>query len=141
ITNKTYGKKEWGDYVKLFRSQLDVTNIQLALFMFEGEVEFEHMFALKNIAEDICGEELLKWSITIGDNVVLVLNETERHTLFKKIEQIREVFQQYYKIGTTVALSDPGEIYEIRKLYRDTLECIRYRFYLGEGSVITKKDI
>lgn len=141
VTNKTYGKKEWEYYRKLFELQMERTRIRLALFMFEGEVEFEHMFALKNIADDIFGQPLLKLSTTIGEDVILLLEETDEQTMFEQIEKVRTVFHEYYKIGTTVALSDPGEIYEARKLYRETLECIRYRFYLGEGSVITKNDI
>lgn len=41
----------------------------------------------------------------------------------------------------TVAISEVDCITQVRRLYLEALECLGHRFYLGEGSIITKNDI
>ncbi|WP_336743392.1 response regulator transcription factor [Paenibacillus sp. y28] len=141
VTNKTYGTKDWEYYRQLFDLNSQAQKIRLILFQLEGDFEFEHMFAIKNIAEDILGKTIL--STTIGDHVLILIEEEEdtASTLQERIVEIRKTFKEYYKKDTTIALSEPDTIAGARKLYRETLECINYRFYLGEGSLITKQDV
>ena len=70
VTNKTYGKRDWNDYCSLFGIQLDDQKVRMLLFQLEGAFEFEHMFALKNIAEDIMGGQTLLLSTTMGKQVL-----------------------------------------------------------------------
>lgn len=140
VTNKMYGKKDWDYYRKLFNLELDHHKVRLMLFHLEGEFEFEHMFAVKNIAEDVLGIPLL--STTIGEHVLILIEDFNPiEQLYARIDKIRETFFKYYKIDTTVALSDADNIANARKLYKETLECLNHRFYVGEGSLITKNDV
>lgn len=142
VTNKTYGQREWDDYGRLFRLSLEDGKVQLLLFQIEGEYEFEHLFAVKNIAQDFLGNAVVLLSTTIGKHVLLLIKASEEaEPLFRKLQQIKQTFASYYKLDTTVAVSGSGQIVEARKMYRETLECLNYQFYLGEGSIITKKDI
>lgn len=142
VTNKTYGGREWNEYCRLFRIPTVLHKVRLLLFELEGVFEFEHMFAIKNIATDIFDEETLLLSTTIGKQVLLLLKEFhEEETLFGMIERVKSTFNQYYHIDVTMALSEPGEITKARQMYRETLECLQHRFYLGEGGLITAKDI
>ena len=61
--------------------------------------------------------------------------------LHSEIERIKSTFYQYYQIDTTVAISEAGNLLNANKLYKEALDCLSYRFYLGEGGVIMKKDI
>ncbi|NIK76610.1 two-component system response regulator YesN [Paenibacillus castaneae] len=144
VTNKTYGQRDWDDYGRLFRITIDNDKIRLLLFQLEGKFEFEHMFAIKNIAEDVLGQSIMLLSTTIGKHVLLLIKdtqETETESLFTQLKEIKNTFTSYYKLDATVAVSDAGQIIHARKMYRETLECLNYQFYLGEGSIITKKDI
>jgi two-component system response regulator YesN len=140
VTNKTYGNRDWEYYRKLFDLDLQNRKVRLILFQLEGQFEFEHMFAVKNIAEDLLQKTVL--SSTVGEQVLIVVEDAESVSeLYACIQQIRETFLRYYKIDLTIALSEADEFIRARSLYKETLECLNHRFYLGEGSLITKRDI
>ncbi|MBD2869809.1 response regulator transcription factor [Paenibacillus arenilitoris] len=142
VTNKTYGQRDWDDYRQMFRMTVENDSVRLLLFQLEGKFEFEHMFAIKNIAEDVLGKSTVLLSTTIGKHVLLLIKaDGESDALFANLSEIKRTFAAYYKMDATAAVSDPGPIVEARSMYRETLECLNYQFYLGEGSIITKKDI
>jgi two-component system response regulator YesN len=140
VTNKTYGTLDWDYYRKLFELDLEDQKIRLILFQLEGSFEFEHLFAVKNIAGEILQNSIL--STTVGDHVLMVVEDMETTAeLYELIDRVQLTFLQYYKIDLTIALSDADLITHARKLYKETLECLNHRFYLGEGSLITMWDI
>ncbi|OLS42173.1 response regulator transcription factor [Bacillus sp. MRMR6] len=139
ITNH-YNNKDLEHYQKLFQLNIEKENVRLVLFQLEGDIQFEHMFAIKNIAEHIFDEYIL--SCTVGETILFLIGDTYvTGKLHSHIEKIQETFYQYYQVDSTVAISDPGKIKNANKLYKEALDCLSYRFYLGEGGVITKKDI
>jgi two-component system response regulator YesN len=142
VMNKAYGRTDWERYRSLFGTAVERHIVRLALFQAEGSFEFEHLFALKNIAEDIFGADRLLLRTTIGHHVLLfVKHGGDEAALLRDIEAIKKTFVHFYKMDATIALSEPGQMVNARSMYRETLECINHRFYLGEGSLITKKDI
>ncbi|GAA3329122.1 hypothetical protein GCM10020331_075880 [Ectobacillus funiculus] len=81
-------------------------------------------------------------STIIGEYVLFIMEEGKAAQLQDQIKLIREKFFQFYGLDTTVAVSEADHIRSARRLYQETLECLNHRFfYLGEGSIITKKDI
>ncbi|OXM86920.1 response regulator transcription factor [Paenibacillus rigui] len=140
VTNKTYGAHDWAYYANLFSIDLGSRKVRLLCFQLEGKFEFEHLFAVKNIAAELLERTVL--SSTVGDHVLIVVEDvSEVNELHERIEQIRETFLHYYKIDLTIALSEADVITRARILYKQTMECLNYRFYLGEGSLITQRDI
>ncbi|WP_027094186.1 response regulator [Cohnella thermotolerans] len=138
VTNKTYGSQDWDYYRSLFQYDFD-RPVRLLLFRLEGSAEFEHLFAIKNIAEDIL--ETTRLGTTIGDHVLILIEDPgEPDALHERLGRIRSTFIQYYKMDVTIALSSPGDIVQARALYQETLQCLNYRFYLDEGGIITSKD-
>ncbi|WP_080835248.1 response regulator transcription factor [Cohnella massiliensis] len=138
VTNKTYGSRDWDYYRGLFQYGFD-RPVRLILFQLEGAFEFEHLFAVKNIAEDLLPGSLL--STTIGDHVLILMEDSgDAEAIHLRLRDIRGTFLQYYKMDVTIALSSPDEIVRARSLYQETLQCLNYRFYLGEGGIITSKD-
>mgnify|MGYP001202444057 CR=1 FL=1 len=144
VTNKTYGKRDWERYRELLGIRSDEAWVRLILFELEDNHEFEHLFALKNIALDILGHDQLLLSTTIGPQVVLLVEDEHEEiteALYGRVEQIKRVFYDYYKIDTSAAISDSGQLSDARRLYREALNLISYRFYLEEGSLITRQDV
>jgi two-component system response regulator YesN len=143
VMNKTYGKSDWERYRGLFGFAAGHGKVRMVLFQAEGAYEFEHLFALKNIAGDILGADTLLLSTTIGPHVLLLVKHDDdtSKTLVNDIETIKGIFTGFYKMDVTIALSEPGDMTDARSQYRETLACLNHRFYLGEGSLITKRDI
>lgn len=156
VMNKTYGKADWERYRGLFESYGAVDTVgavdaaragapgrvRLALFQPEGRAEFEHLFALKNIAEDVLGSDVRPIGTTIGSRVLLLVPVAgEERELAEKLETVKTVFGEFYKMDVTIALSDAGDVTDARAMYREALEILSHRFYLGEGSVMTRRDV
>lgn len=138
VTNKTFGIRDWERYRQLFALDYDY-RVRLILFQLQAPFEFEHLFAIRNIAGDVLEQPLL--STTIGDHVLLVIRDEDGEDgLQSRLRRIRDIFQSYYKRKATVALSEPDHITNARVLYRETLSCLNYGFYVEEGSLITRKD-
>lgn len=142
VMNKTFGKREWEQYRNIFGMDAQRQQVRLILFHLDGEGEFEHLFAIKNIAEDILGKAALHLSTILGDHVLMLIEGTQgEEQLLNTLHSVKSIFYDYYKIDTTIAVSESGELAAVRKLYKQTLECLNQRFYLGEGSLITKADL
>ncbi len=140
VTNKTYGVREWTYFGELFGLQFQSQRVRLLLFAVEGDHEYEHLFAVKNIAEDMIRHRML--SSTVGSHVLILMEDAlKEEELFERIGGIRDAFRKYYRFDLTAALSDPGELTQVRRMYNRTLHCLNHRFYLGEGSLITERDI
>lgn len=140
VTNKTYGNRDWEFYRRLFNLKREIQDVRLVLFQLEGKYEFEHIFAVQNIAGDLLQQPIL--SSSVGERVILLLEaEGEADELYEQITRIRNTFIDFYKIDLTAAVSEAGHISRARNLYRETLEYLNHRFYLEEGGLITRSDI
>ncbi|MFD0692903.1 response regulator [Paenibacillus sp. GCM10027628] len=140
VTNKSYGGRDWDYYQDLFGLRAIHKHVRLLLFQLEGKFEYEHLFAVKNIAEDMLDQPLL--SSTVSEQVLIVIEDyDDLERLQGQISEIQRIFALYYKIDTTIALSEAGDIVEARRLYAQALDCLGHRFYLGEGGLIMARDI
>ncbi|UJF34996.1 response regulator transcription factor [Paenibacillus hexagrammi] len=140
VMNKSYGARDWEYYSQLFGLQLNGKKVRFILIHLDGTFEYEHLFAVKNIAEDLLHEPLL--SSTVGDQVLIVIEDAvHAELLHQQVRDIRKVFKQYYKMDATVAISEAGDIDESRRLYLQALDCLGHRFYLGEAGLITVRDV
>ncbi|MBB3111696.1 two-component system response regulator YesN [Paenibacillus phyllosphaerae] len=143
LMNKTYSKRDWDYYGGLLGLDIEGRAVRLLLFEIEGSCEFEHLFALHNIAEELvrdAGQHVLL-NTTIGDRLVLLVEDGELARWLTLLERVKQVYGQYFRLDLTIAVSHPGSITQLRYLYRETLACLSHRFYLGEGSIITSEDI
>lgn len=73
ISNKTYGSQDLEYYQELFGIELNDKTVRLLLFRLEGSYEYEQLFALQNIAQDVLQETLL--SATIGGHLLILLED------------------------------------------------------------------
>ncbi|MBS4209432.1 response regulator [Bacillus sp. FJAT-50079] len=140
ITNKKYGVKEWEYYQTLF--DIEVNNIQfrVLILMIENEHEYEHIFALK----ETLANEIKKWPVllntTIGEKIIIITQNIEVEQFIELLKGVQQIFTNVYQLTFTTAISSSGYIQEVRKLYNEALDYLMRRFYLGEGSIITKQD-
>src|SRR4051812_49147953 len=72
ITNH-YENKDLEHYQKLFNIDLNTPSVRLVLFQLEGNFEFEHMFALKNITEHIFESYIV--SCTVGETILFLIED------------------------------------------------------------------
>jgi two-component system response regulator YesN len=139
VTN-IYENSDLNSYQTLFQIDIDTANVRLVLFQLEGDFQLEQLFALKNIAENMFGDYIL--CCTVGEMIlILVQDEGGILNIQQKVERIRDTFHQYYQHDCTIAVSESGKLNAANKLYLEALDCLSYRFYLGDGTIITKKDI
>ncbi|MBS4208340.1 response regulator transcription factor [Bacillus sp. FJAT-50079] len=138
VTRDIYGERDLNYYQRIFRLELDNPAIKLILFQIEGNFDFEHMFAIKNISEHILANIIL--SCTIKDYILIIIKDCHEE-LQTYMNQIRHTFYTYYQLDMTIAVSQSGKLDEAKTLYKEALECLQHRFYIGEGTIITKADI
>ncbi|WP_166238976.1 response regulator transcription factor [Paenibacillus turpanensis] len=143
ITNKTYGKRDWEYYCDLLGLNLLDRPLRLILLEIEGKHDFEHLFALNNIAKEIVEQSgySVYLNTSIGGRLALLVEEVTLESWTGVMMDIKNIYFKYYKLDVTVAVSSPDSLPQLRRLYKETLECLSHRFYLGEGSVITSGDI
>lgn len=90
VTNKSYGSRDWEYYQDLFGLHVSGRKVRLLLFRLEDKFEYEHLFAVKNIAEDILDEPLL--SSTIAEQIlVMIEDQADMKRLQEQIEEIRRI--------------------------------------------------
>ncbi|CAM3661668.1 response regulator transcription factor [Marinicrinis lubricantis] len=143
LTNKTYGPREWDYYGELFQLDMHLLTLRLLLFEIEGEHEFEHLFALHNITLELSQKSGVNvyLNTTLSERLVLLVEDGPLEKFLDMFRSIKRIYQQYYRLDVTVAVSSSGSMKQMRQMYHETLECLSYRFYLGEGSVITPSDV
>ncbi len=141
VTNKFYIGQQWEYYKRLFGLEFENQSVRLILCQVEGRFEFEYNFACQRVAEKVLGEDYVLLSTTIGEEVLLLIKNLGLETILQIVDSIKQTFYEYYGRDMTIAISGSGDIKKTPILYREASEFLKYRFYLGEGSIITKKDI
>lgn len=68
VTSNTFGVD---DYQRFFQLNMVETDVQILLFQIEGRYDYEHMFALRNIAEHTFTNTI--FSCTIQDYVLIMI--------------------------------------------------------------------
>ncbi|MGZ7443642.1 response regulator [Paenibacillus sp. TH7-28] len=139
LTSNSYLDNDLSFYQQLFQFEINRQQIRLILFKLEGSFSYEHLFAIKNIGAEILDSVLV--TTHIGEYALfLIKDDHDTEKLQQKIIRIREIMAQYFKRDTTVAISEGDYFRNARKLYREAMECLEHRFYLGEGSIITRTN-
>lgn len=143
LTNKTYGMKEWESCRVIFGLPGQDARVRLVLFEPDAAAapEYEQLFALQNIASElIVSSAPVHLDAVIGDRVAVLCGAAPIERLMHVIGRVQQVYQTYYGIETTAAVSDEADVGSLRRLYKETLESLSGRFYLGAGSIITRAD-
>jgi two-component system response regulator YesN len=142
LTNKSYGAKEWDYYRELLNRKGIQNSVKLILLEINKANEYIYLFALKNIVSEIVEQtNSVLLSTTLDGRVVLLIEEQPNDQIIDALKQVQQIFSYYYSFTLTIAISDSGEIAGLRQLYQQTMECLKHRFYYGEGSILTRCDL
>lgn len=139
ITNRNYTNEEFDYYKKLLN--IDDEEVRMVMLHLEGSFGFEEMLSLRNISMDIFGEENVSFNLVFRDQVILLVRHMDETKIMEAISRIRKNFSSYYGLDFTTAYSNSYTFDHAPAMYKEVQECLEYKFYLGEGSVITSKDI
>jgi len=143
LTNKTYDLRDWESCRVVFGLPGGDARVRLVLFEPDAAAkpEYEQLFALQNIASEMIGEcTPVHLDAAIGERVAVLCDAAPLERLMPVIGSVQRVYQEYYGIETTAAVSDEADVGSLRRLYKETLESLSGRFYLGGGSIITRAD-
>jgi two-component system, response regulator YesN len=77
----------------------------------------------------------------IKNTLIVMIKEIEEAQLIDVIGQIKKTFQEFYKKEFSVALSQADLFDNLHILFQEAKEILKYKFYIGEGSLIRKEDV
>lgn len=144
ILNKNYdGHKKFEQFQQLFHLQSFNERIRLLLLDIDESHHYEQLFAL----EEMVIEELVKTegtsylSTTVGNKIVFIIANLSLADLIRQMKNVQKTFHKYYHLEFTTAISRKGTLFDIKKLYEEATHSLTQRFYLGNGSIITAKDM
>ena len=130
------------DYNRLRKTfELTDANYKLILLRPEKECSIIERFALKNISEELLMTSGLETSTIYCGDLLLLIRRLANSELETPLEDVQEVFLQYYNIKIFIAISEESPLEELQSQYADILDCLRYGFNIGEGQVITKQEV
>jgi two-component system, response regulator YesN len=142
ITNKKYGIPEWEYFSQLFEMKLITENFKLVALEIDEDHDFEHIFALKEMAVELLNSHnTVQLCTIIGEKIVILCENCPDPTLIEKIKKVKERFSDIYELKFTSAISSVGSINQLRRLYNEVIDCLSQRFYLGNGSIIAVNDL
>ncbi|NOU93034.1 response regulator [Paenibacillus sp. LMG 31456] len=139
LLNRTFFKHEMEHYKKILH--IHDEKVRLILFQLEAAFEFVELYALKNISEELIQTRNIMLSTIVGDKFIILLEDMELQEIVKMTTKIKEEFESKYKIDLTLSISNPCTFEDIPKIYYDAQQYLKYRFYLGESSIITSEEV
>jgi two-component system response regulator YesN len=138
IMNKSYTQKECKYYQELLK--IGGARMRLVLMKLECNCTLEEAFALYNTANEQDKGEIILLNTVLSDRVLLLINALNEDQTVEFIRVIRNAFD-YNKKEINAFYSDVIRFEEIPNAYKEAKKCLEYTFYLGGGSIITKRDI
>ena len=139
VSTGKYNRADYEHYGRIL--QIEGGPYQLLLFRPESNCTLLERFALKNIAEELIGEEQVRVGTICEGDVLLLISSMELQKLESIFDQLRAVYHSYYHRKFSIAVSGEGGFERLPQLYREAIECMQYAFYLGDDQVITKEDV
>lgn len=136
---RLYSKNECGFYQELF----NIKENSFCMVLMKIEKQFDNViaFALKNIAEEIIEQESVYLSTVIKESLLLLIYPIDFNKLAAMLKKIKEAFLYYFNAELTIAISGEYPFEDIPLMYQEACECLEYKFYVGEGSIITREDV
>ncbi|MFC0212408.1 response regulator [Paenibacillus chartarius] len=134
-----YNQRDFEEFMGMF--QISVQSFQLVLVQFGDRCGYLERFALKNIAEDLFTSDRLYLSTVVEESVLLLGQSMEFRELANLLDEVRNIYKSYYKLELFIGVSGVGGFKDIRRLYREVHDILRYRFYFSEGCILTREDV
>lgn len=141
IMHKMYTSREMSSYLSFFGIPPEsVKNATLLLFSPAGEQSYEKLFSLQLICQRCLEARGLLLTTIIKEALAVVVRDTGTPELLERIGEIKGRFGRFYSQPVTVAVSGSAALESIHTLYEEARNLLKYSFYYGEDSVITRQD-
>jgi|YelNatPaOPRAMG01_1025707.scaffolds.fasta_scaffold02741_6 two-component system response regulator YesN len=140
ITQRIYSKEELDYYGELFNIDFKNTKVRLILGEIEGDLNFSYLYAFLRICEEILGDKIIL-STTLGNQILILIEDINCENIINLLQSIKKLFYEYYYLDVTLALSEVDSIENTPILFREVKKYINYKFYIGEGSIITRNEV
>lgn len=139
VMNRFYSDEQ----KKAFKQMLYLADdeVRLLLFSLEDTKHYEEAFALADIIQKVFQTTKVFLNTMIEGFVLVILQDMNFYEMMEHLRNIQNTYGKYYGLSLSIAISDKDCLDRIAFMYKTTKEYLKYRFYLGEGSVITSKDI
>lgn len=134
-----YSSYEIDYFLHLFDIKED--KFKLIVLKIDGECDLLEKFALRNIACEVIGENRVNLSSIVENNIVVLINTIDLEELSALFTRIKETFFRHFRAVISIAVSNENSFINIQEMYTEVQECLKYEFYLGEGSIITNEDV
>jgi two-component system response regulator YesN len=135
----TYNQRDFEEFMAMF--DIHVQSFQLVLVQFGESCGYLEKFALKNITEDLFTREKLYLSTVVEDSVLLLIQTMEFEKLSTILNDVRDIYKSYYRLELFMGVSGAGGFKDIRSMYKEVHDVLRYRFYFTEGCMLTPDDV
>jgi two-component system response regulator YesN len=99
------------------------------------------MYALRNITIESFAPETICMTATITNQLLVIVQHVNEDMLQDLMAYIKVKFSDTVGKAFTASYSDEVVFSLLPQAYRQAERCLNFSFYLGEGIVITKKDI
>jgi two-component system response regulator YesN len=136
---KSFSAQELDYFLRLF--EIRESKFKLIVLKINNDSELIEKFALKSISKEVLKEENVYISAILEENIVLLVKSIELDEITELLVQIKNVYNEHFNIGFSAAISNENSFGNIPEMYHEAQECLKNEFYLGEGSIITKRDI
>jgi two-component system response regulator YesN len=139
LLNRAFFKYE----IEHYKQMLDLRDGKLRLILFQPEATFEfvELYALQKISEELVQPSNLMLSTIAGNKFIILVEDMEFQEVIKLTSEIKEEFEYRYHVDLTLSISNQCTFEDIPKMYQDAQQYLKYRFYLGESSIITSDEV
>lgn len=139
VMNRTYTKQDLDYYCSL----LNITEEKMQMVIFEVKEfkDLEIIYILLNIIEEIFNKDTIYFKTIVKNQILLLSVYIDEGQLLDLINRTKRDFEDYSDADVTVVYSEVEKFNDIPIAFEELQEYLKYSFYLGTGSVITKRDI
>lgn len=120
---------------------LELKKCRVILFQAESGTPFEDMYILRNIVSERLPKECVQMSSILIHRLLVILNGVGEPDLAERLDKIRTEWLDYGRKTLTVTVSSEVELQQLPQAYREAERYLRFAFYLGDGGVITPRDV
>src|SRR4030042_5074693 len=102
------------------------------IFEIDEEFLLEEIFGFERIIKKNFYEDELFLDTIVNNLITVLIKATDQDILYDKINIIKNTFKSYYNKEITVSISSSKSFDKIHILYKEAIELLKYKFYLGK---------
>ena len=134
-----YDEEEAEYYCRLFN--LESARYRVMILRADHAAQFEEMYALRDIVQKVFSSAAICLNSIAVNRLLILLCHMDEESIQDNLSDIKSKYSDLYGREFIASYSEEVDFRALPQAYREAERCLKFSFYLGEGSVITKKDI